>query len=159
MECFFKDFLRNTKRKIKKANSIIKYHKMMQMVVKLKNKKQKPESFFKSFLPLTKTLVAAFNEMCAHASSKNDAEQGIIMPNLLQNFKLFGRTPPFLLQKSTLKILIFRILLLLKEALVVTFNEKRAPTSRKYIAEQDIIISNLLQFFQFFWQDSSVFAL
>ena len=59
------------------------------MVVKLKNKKQKPESFFKCFLPLTKTLVAAFNEMCAHASSKNDAEQGIIMPNLLQKLQTF----------------------------------------------------------------------
>ena len=60
MECFFKDFLRNTKRKIKKANSVIKYHKMMQMVVKLKNKKQKPESFFKSFFTFNKNFGGCF---------------------------------------------------------------------------------------------------
>ena len=40
MECFFRHLLRNTKTKIKKANSIVKYNTK----IKLKNKKQKPES-------------------------------------------------------------------------------------------------------------------
>ena len=42
---------------------------------------------------------------------------------------------------------------------MVTFNEKRAPTSRKYVAKQYIITPNLLQELQFLWSHSSVFAL
>ena len=49
-----------------------------------------------------------------------------------------------LLWKSSLKIKIFRIFSPLKEALMVTFNEKCAPTSRKYVAKQDIILLNFL---------------
>ena len=44
----------------------------------------------------------------------------------------------------------FWIFLPLKEPLVTTFNKMRAPTSRKYVAEQDIIMPNLLQLLQFF---------
>ena len=42
---------------------------------------------------------------------------------------------------------------------MITFNEKRAPTSIKYVAESDIIMTNFFQSLQLFWSHSSVFAL
>ena len=48
-----------------------------------------------------------------------------------------------------LKILILRVFLPLKKTLVAAFHEKRAPTSKKYVAEQERIISNLLQTLQY----------
>ena len=42
--------------------------------------------------------------------------------------------------------------------LVAIFNEKLAPTSRKYVAEQGILMTNLLETLQFFRSQSSVFA-
>ena len=47
----------------------------------------------------------------------------------------------------------------MKQSFVATFNEKRAPTFRKNVAEPDIILSNFLQPLQFFWSHSSVFTL
>ena len=37
------------------------------------------------------------------------------------------------------------------------FNEMRAPTSRRYVAEEGIVLSNWLKLFQIFWLHSSVF--
>ena len=51
------------------------------------------------------------------------------------------------------------MLLTLREQLVATFNETRALTSRKYVAEQAIVIRNWSKIFQTFWSHSSVFAL
>ena len=68
-------------------------------------------------------------------------------------------TPRFLLLKSTLEIYILRVFLRLTEVLVAAFNEKCKPTSRKYVAEQDITMPNLLKSLQFFRSLSSVFAL
>ena len=43
---------------------------------------------------------------------------------------------------------------------MVTFNENRAPTFSKYVADPDIIMSKFLQSYQFLWShSSSVFAL
>ena len=42
---------------------------------------------------------------------------------------------------------------------MVTFNETRAPTSRKNLAEQGIVMPNLSKTFQTFWLHYSVFAL
>ena len=42
---------------------------------------------------------------------------------------------------------------------MATFIETRAPTSRKYVAEQGIVMSNSSKTFQSFWLHSSVFAL
>ena len=42
---------------------------------------------------------------------------------------------------------------------MATFREPRAPTSRKYVAEQDIVMRNWSKTFQTFWSDSSSFAL
>ena len=47
----------------------------------------------------------------------------------------------------------------MKQALVTTFNETGAPTSRKYVAEQGIVMANSSKTFQTFWSHSSVFAL
>ena len=39
----------------------------------------------------------------------------------------------------------------MKQALVTTFNETGAPTSRKYVTEQDIVIPNSSKKFQNLW--------
>ena len=43
--------------------------------------------------------------------------------------------------------------------LVATFNETRAPTSRKYVAEQGLPSPYLSKTFQTFWSNFSVFIL
>ena len=45
------------------------------------------------------------------------------------------------------------------DPLVATFNEGRAPTSRKYVAEQGIAMPNWSKTFQNFWSYSLIFAL
>ena len=47
----------------------------------------------------------------------------------------------------------------LGDPLVATFNEARAPTSKKYVAEQVIVMQNLSKSFQTFWLHVSVVAL
>ena len=42
---------------------------------------------------------------------------------------------------------------------MASFIETRAPTSRKYVAEQVIVMQNLSKSFQTFWLHVSVFAL
>ena len=42
---------------------------------------------------------------------------------------------------------------------VASFSEKHAPTSRKYVFEEGIVIPNLSKTFQTFWSHSSVFSL
>ena len=51
------------------------------------------------------------------------------------------------------------MLLALRDTLVATFNEKHAPSSRKYAAEQKIIMRNRSKACQTFCSHSSVFAL
>ena len=74
----------------------------------------------------------------------------------LQNFWLHSSV--FALEKN-LKSVKFSDFLSQKEPLMVTFSETRASTSRKYVAEQGIMMSNLLQTLQSFWSHSSIFAL
>ena len=47
----------------------------------------------------------------------------------------------------------------LTDPLVATFNETHAPASRKYVAEQGIVMPNLSKTFKTFWLHSSVFSL
>ena len=47
----------------------------------------------------------------------------------------------------------------LTDPLAATLIEMRAPTSRKYVAEQGIVMPNWSTAFQTFWSHSSVFAL
>ena len=42
---------------------------------------------------------------------------------------------------------------------MVSFNEMRSPTSRIYVAEQGIVISDGSKTFQTFWSPSCIFAL
>ena len=42
---------------------------------------------------------------------------------------------------------------------MATFNEARAATSRKYVAEEGIVMPNWSKTFQTLWLHSSVFAL
>ena len=42
---------------------------------------------------------------------------------------------------------------------MATFNETRAPTSRKYAVKQSIVMTNWSKTFQPFWSYSSVFGL
>ena len=53
----------------------------------------------------------------------------------------------------------FPIFVPLNETLATTFNEMRAPTYRKYVAEQCILMPNLSDTNKSFWSHSSVFVL
>ena len=75
------------------------------------------------------------------------------------HFKLFGCTPPFLIWKNNLNSYFFRVFLRLKNPLMTRFNETRAPTSRKYLVEQGLPMSNGSKRFQTFQLRSPVFAL
>ena len=54
---------------------------------------------------------------------------------------LLSDSSAFALEKR-LKNLIFHSFFPLEDALVATFNETRAPTSRKYVAEQGVVKRN-----------------
>ena len=69
--------------------------------------------------------------------------------NYEQNIIYFGHTPPFTLQKNSLKNAKFSELLHLIEVLVATFTKP---------ADLDIIIPNLSDKLNLFWSHTSVFA-
>ena len=76
-------------------------------------------------------------------SRKCIPEQVIIMPNLWQSLQFFySHTSIFALEKFPKNL---NFLSFFNETLVTIFNEKRAPTFKKYVAKQDIITSYLLQ--------------
>ena len=76
-------------------------------------------------------------------SRKCILEQVIIMPNLWQSLQFFhSHTSIFALEKFPKNL---NFLSFFNETLVTIFNEKRAPTFKKYVAKQDIITSYLLQ--------------
>ena len=66
-------------------------------------------------------------------------ERSKIMKNIIH----LGRTTPFSLQKSSLKMLNFRIFLPPKEPLVAMFGKVCAFMSIKYVSKPDITIPNL----------------
>ena len=67
--------------------------------------------------------MAAFKETCALTSRIYAIELGIIIPN-------------------------FRVFLPLRDPLVATSNEKRPPTSKKYVAGQAIVMPYLSKTFE-----------
>ena len=91
----------------------------------------KPENLsFQGFLPLKKSLLAAFSEGRATTSRKYVAERGIIMPNLLQTFQFFrSHTFVFALKKYPKNLYFRSIFASLKELLVATFSETCPLTS------------------------------
>ena len=74
--------------------------------------------------------MASLNEKCFSSFGKYVAEHDVLIPNLLQSLHFFDGTSPFLLEKSNLKILLFRVFIPPKEALVAAFSKMGAPTSR-----------------------------
>ena len=74
--------------------------------------------------------MVTFNEKRSPTFGKYVTEQDVLMPNLLQSLHFFDRISPFLLEKSNLKILVFRVFLPPKEALAAAFSETGPPTSR-----------------------------
>ena len=69
-----------------------------------------------------------------------------------------SQCPVFALQKQP-KYLNFKVPLSLIESSVATFKETCALTSRKYVFEQDMMISNLSEKPQIIWLHSFIFAL
>ena len=114
------------------------------------------------FLPLRNPFVASFNETRPPTSRKNLVEEGIVMPNWPKTFQTFWwHSYPFALEKQpkNLNFQIFYTPNSLTDHLVATFNEKRAPTSREYVAQQGIVIPNWSKIFQTFLLHSSDFPL
>ena len=93
-------------------------------------------------MPLRDTFVATFNETCAPTSRIYVAEQGKAMLNLSKTFQNLWLHSSVFGYKKTLKSYILRVFLPLRDTLVATFNERRAPTSRIYIAEKDTVMPN-----------------
>ena len=97
--------------------------------------------------------------MHAPTSWKYVARKGIVKPHwskLFQNFWL--QSFVFALEKQAKKPS-FKTFFTLKDLFVGTFRETRAPTSRKYVAEQGIVMPNWSKSFKTFWLHFSNFAL
>ena len=89
--------------------------------------------------------MATFNEMRAPTSRKYLAEQGKVIPNLPEKNKSFhSHSSIFVLEKQS-KNLNFHYFLPLKEPSVAIFNQRRAPTFRKYVTEHGIRMPNSLK--------------
>ena len=59
-----------------------------------------------------------------------------------RNLDFFGRFPPYFSLEKQPKKVNFQKCLPLRDPLVATFNETCAPTSRKYVAGQSIVMPN-----------------
>ena len=103
--------------------------------------------------------MATFNETRAPTSRKYVSEQAIVMPNWSKTFQNFWSHSFVFALENNLKIKISRVFLPLKDILLDTFSETRAPTSRKHVSEQSIVMSNWSMKFQTFWSHSSAFPL
>ena len=73
------------------------------------------------FLPLKEPLLATFSKASGLTSRKCVPKPNKSIPNLSDKLNFFGGTPPLLLQKTNLKIQVFRVFLPAKEALVASF--------------------------------------
>ena len=103
--------------------------------------------------------MASFNETRTPTSRKYVVKQSLTTPNWAKIFQTsLPHSSVFALQKQPEK-LNFHIFLFLNDPLVATFNETCAPTSRKYVAEQGIVMVNLSKTFRSFWFHSSVYTL
>ena len=89
-------------------------------------------------------------------------EQGVIIPDISETLQSsWSHSSASLILNSLILASQFSNLtgfLPLKKTLVATFNETRAPTSRKYVAEQGIIMPNQLQTLHFLWLHSSIYC-
>ena len=103
--------------------------------------------------------MATFNETRAPISRKYVGEQGIVITSWSKTFQTFWSHSSFCALEKQPEKLIFRVFLTLKDSLVATLNETSAPTSRKYVAQQGIVMRNWSKTFQSFWLHSSVSTL
>ena len=103
--------------------------------------------------------MVTFNERRAPTSKTNVAEQGIVIRNWSKKFPAFRlHSSLFALEKQP-KNLKFEFRLPLIDPLLATFNERGAPTSRKYVAKQCIVMQNWSKLFQTFRSHPSIFYL
>ena len=79
--------------------------------------------------------MATFNERREPTSRKYVGEEGIMMLNWSKTLQTFWLQFSIFALEKELKISIFRVFLPLTDTLVATFNETRAPTSKKYAGE------------------------
>ena len=78
---------------------------------------------------------------------------------LIETFQTIWSHSSVFAFEEQLKNLNFQSFLPLRDPLVATFSETCAPTSRKYVAEQGIVMLNWSKHFKTFWSHSSIFAL
>ena len=103
--------------------------------------------------------MGTFNEARAPTSRKHAAEKVIVMPNWTKSFETSWLHCSVFVLKMQLKNLKNQSFLPLGDSLVATFNELRASSSRKDVAEQGIVMPNWSKTFLAFWLHFSVFAL
>ena len=104
--------------------------------------------------------MATFNKTRAPTSRKYVSEQGIVMLNWSKTFQtLWLHSSVFNLEKLPKNLNFHSFFLPQIEPLVATLNEMCAATSRKYVAEEGIVMPNWLKTFQTFRLHSSLFAL
>ena len=95
------------------------------------------------FLPPRNTLVASFSETGAPTFRKYVAEQGIMMPEFYATLQTFWSYSSVFASEKHPKNLNSRIAFTSeRDPLLATFSETRAPTSRKDLAEQGIVMPN-----------------
>ena len=95
--------------------------------------------------------MVTFNETRARTSRKYVAKKGIAMPNWSKAFPTFRSHSSVLSLEKQPKNLV--------DPLVAIFKERRAPTSRKHVAEQGILMPNWSKIIRTYRSHSSVFAL
>ena len=103
--------------------------------------------------------MATFKERRAPTSKKYVAEQGIVIQNWSKILQIFVALLRFCFRKATQKSNSSESFLSLIDPLVTTFNERRAPTLRKQVAEQGIVMPKWLKIIETFRSHYSVFAL
>ena len=103
--------------------------------------------------------MATLNERGALTFRKHVAGQGAMLPNWSKIIETFrSHSGVFALGKQ-LKILIFRSLFISNRPFAGYFQWTRAQTSRKYVAEQGIVMPDWSKIIETFRSHCSVFAL
>ena len=116
------------------------------------SEKQPKNLNFEFFLHLSHHLVATFKETRAHTFRKHVSEPSKSIPDFANKLRYFLDTLLlFCFRKTTVKSKFSDFFLPPRDPLVAAFNETRTPASRKYVAEQRIVIPNLSEELQFLW--------
>ena len=104
--------------------------------------KQPKNLNFSSVFTYNRIIGGYFQKTHAPTSRKYVTEEGRVLPNWSKTVQTFwSHSYVFAFEKQP-KNITFRVFLPLTDTLVTTFNETRAPTSRKYVAEQSMVMPN-----------------